>query len=86
VHPMAIGVAIAVINSIANLGGFVAPYGFGVVKQQTGSAQWGLIGLAVFSLLAALASFFIREKEDDKSGLSRTKESVKATQQVPHPS
>lgn len=85
VHPMVIGVAIAVINSIANLGGFVAPYGFGVVKQQTGSTQWGLIGLAVFSLIAALASFLIRENEDENPGLSRKKESAKAAQQVPAP-
>ncbi|GAA4013347.1 MFS transporter [Streptomyces plumbiresistens] len=73
VHPMMIGVAIAVINSLANLGGFVAPYGFGLVQQQTGSTQWGLIALAVFSLIAALASLFI--KEDQDSGLSRKKES-----------
>jgi MFS family permease len=76
VHPMVIGLAIAVINSIANLGGFFAPYGFGVVEQQTGSTQWGLVGLAVFSLIAALASFLLRENEDENSGLPRKKESA----------
>ncbi|MBL1118115.1 MFS transporter [Streptomyces sp. 110] len=78
VHPMVIGVAIAIINSIANLGGFVAPYGFGIVKDRTGSTQWGLIGLAVFSLIAALASCLIRENDDRDSGLSRKRESGKA--------
>ncbi|MEV7391548.1 MFS transporter [Streptomyces sp. NPDC091215] len=76
VHPMVIGVAIAVINSLANLGGFVAPYGFGIVKQQTGSTQWGLIALAVFSLIAAVASLFI--KEDQDPGPSRTEDAPKA--------
>ncbi|MFF7650911.1 MFS transporter [Streptomyces sp. NPDC007983] len=77
VHPMVIGVAIAVINSIANLGGFVAPYGFGIVKEQTGSTQWGLIGLAVFSLIAALASCLIRENDDRDSARPRGEESGK---------
>ncbi|MDW6066480.1 MFS transporter [Streptomyces sp. FXJ1.4098] len=37
VHPMVIGVAIAVINSTANLGGFVAPYGFGSSNSRRGA-------------------------------------------------
>jgi nitrate/nitrite transporter NarK len=53
-------VAIALINSIGNLGGFVAPYTFGVLKQQTGSIQGGLYGLAVTSVLAAGLVFFAR--------------------------
>jgi len=55
-------VAIALINSIGNLGGFVAPYTFGVLKQQTGSIQGGLYGLAVTSVLAAGLVFFARTK------------------------
>lgn len=53
-------VAIALINSLGNLGGFVAPYTFGVLKQQTGSIQGGLYGLAVTSVLAAGLVFLVR--------------------------
>lgn len=62
VHPMAVGTAIAVINALANLGGFVAPYGFGLIKQHTGSTQWGLFGLALASALAALCCLFLRDR------------------------
>jgi len=55
-------VAIALINSLGNLGGFVAPYAFGVLKQQTGSIQGGLYGLAVTSVLAAGLVFLTRTK------------------------
>ncbi|MFJ7999537.1 MFS transporter [Streptomyces sp. NPDC096310] len=64
VHPMAVGMAIALINSLANLGGFVAPYGFGLVKEQTGSTAWGLIALAVVSLIAAVVTCFISDGRD----------------------
>jgi MFS family permease len=55
-------VAIALINSLGNLGGFVAPYAFGVLKQQTGSIQGGLYGLAVTSVLAAGLIFLTRSR------------------------
>jgi MFS family permease len=61
VHPVTVGFAIAVINSVANLGGFVAPYGFGLVKTYTGSTQWGLIALAAVSLLSAAACVFVKD-------------------------
>ncbi|MFO3721828.1 MFS transporter [Pseudomonas sp. HLMP] len=51
---------IALINSLGNLGGFVAPATFGILEEQTGSIQGGLYGLACTSLLAALLVFFIR--------------------------
>ncbi|MES2258018.1 MAG: MFS transporter [Pseudomonadota bacterium] len=53
---------IALINSIGNLGGFVAPAAFGMLEQRTGSIQGGLYGLACASLLAAVAVFFARQK------------------------
>jgi nitrate/nitrite transporter NarK len=37
---------IALINSVGNLGGFVAPTTFGLLEQSTGSIQGGLYGLA----------------------------------------
>ena len=51
---------IALINSVGNLGGFVAPTAFGVLEQTTGSIQGGLYGLALTSLLAAGVIFFAR--------------------------
>ena len=53
---------IALINSLGNLGGFVAPYTFGWLKEHTGSIQGGLYGLAVSSLLAAGLVFLARTK------------------------
>jgi len=44
--------AIAMINSIGNLGGFVGPYAMGYIRDATGSFNGGLLFL-VFCLLAA---------------------------------
>nr|BFE96575.1 hypothetical protein GCM10020185_71110 [Pseudomonas brassicacearum subsp. brassicacearum] len=49
---------IALINSIGNLGGFVAPTAFGFLEQTTGSIEGGLYGLAATSLVAAVVIFF----------------------------
>ena len=51
---------IAWINSIGNLGGFVAPTAFGFLEQSTGSIEGGLYGLAATSLVAAAVIFFVR--------------------------
>ena len=53
---------IALINSIGNLGGFVAPTTFGFLEQTTGSIQGGLYGLAGTSIIAALIVFFAKTK------------------------
>jgi MFS family permease len=53
---------IALINSLGNLGGFVAPATFGYLQQHTGSITGGLYGLGVTSLIAAAASFFVRSR------------------------
>lgn len=58
--PMAAAVAIAMINSVANLGGFVAPYGFGLVHEATGSTQLAMLGLGVFIAAAAGFSLLIK--------------------------
>jgi MFS transporter, ACS family, tartrate transporter len=49
---------IALIHSVANLGGFAGPYAIGRVSQKTGSLLGGLAltGLSLF-LCAALAAF-----------------------------
>ncbi len=51
---------IALINSVGNLGGFVAPTTFGLLEQTTGSIEGGLYGLAATSLVAAVMVFFAR--------------------------
>ena len=57
-------VVIALINSIGNLGGFVAPTVFGKLEKATGSVQYGLYGLAVASVLAAGLVFLVRTKPE----------------------
>ncbi|MFJ9391794.1 MFS transporter [Nocardioides sp. NPDC101246] len=58
--PMTAAVAIAMINSVANLGGFVAPYGFGLVHEATGSTKLAMLGLGVFIAAAAGFSLLIK--------------------------
>nr|WP_225927342.1 MFS transporter [Pseudomonas ekonensis] len=51
---------IALINSVGNLGGFVAPTTFGLLEEHTGSIQGGLYGLAATSVIAAVIVFAAR--------------------------
>ncbi len=60
--PRIVAPAIAVINSLGNLGGFVAPFGFGFIKDQTGTVTYGLYALAVASLLAAVSVLLFRQR------------------------
>ncbi len=53
---------IALINSLGNLGGFVAPTVFGHLEKLTGSVRYGLYGLAASSILTAGLVFFVRTK------------------------
>jgi MFS transporter, ACS family, tartrate transporter len=48
---------IALINSLGNLGGFVAPYAVGALVDRTGNAQAGLFLLAGVLLVTAIATF-----------------------------
>jgi len=48
---------IALINSVGNLGGFLGPYMFGLVKDQTGSDTIGLLALAVAPVVSAIVLF-----------------------------
>ena len=61
---------LALVNSVGNLGGFVAPATFGLLEERTGSIQGGIYGLTTVSLLAAGAVFFART--DRRRGLSTT--------------
>ncbi len=59
-HPAVLAPAIALVNSLGNLGGFVAPYGFGLVKEATGQVTYGLYALALSSVAGAALVFLIR--------------------------
>ncbi|MEU6696421.1 MFS transporter [Pseudonocardia sp. NPDC046786] len=78
VHPMALAAVIAVVNSLGNLGGFVAPYGFGLIKEATGEVTWGLYGLAGFCLLAALLVVMLHQDRTVGDGLSGTDDAATA--------
>jgi sugar phosphate permease len=54
--------AIAVINSVGNLGGFVAPAVFGWLESRTGSVRGGLLGLAATSIATAVVVFLVRAR------------------------
>jgi MFS transporter, ACS family, tartrate transporter len=53
-------IAIAAINSVGNLGGFVGPYAIGVAKGATGSSKGGLIFLSALVLIAFVMAVLIR--------------------------
>ncbi|OGT82619.1 MAG: hypothetical protein A3H91_04200 [Gammaproteobacteria bacterium RIFCSPLOWO2_02_FULL_61_13] len=52
--------AIALINTVGSLGGFVGPYAVGVVKDATGSFTGGLMFLAGLLLLGAVGTLRLR--------------------------
>jgi nitrate/nitrite transporter NarK len=64
-HPLILAPAIAIINSLGNLGGFVAPFGFGIIKEQTGSVIPGLFALAAASTIAAALVYFLKERQTE---------------------
>jgi len=53
-------VGIATINSLANLGGYVGPYGIGLIKDATGSLASGLYFLSATLLFAVVITFVVR--------------------------
>lgn len=53
-------VGIATINSLANLGGYLGPYGIGLIKEATGSLAAGLYFLAAALLFAVVMAYVVR--------------------------
>jgi D-galactonate transporter len=51
---------IALINTVASLGGFVGPYAIGLVRKVTGGFAGGLVFLAVLMLIGAAAALLLR--------------------------
>jgi ACS family tartrate transporter-like MFS transporter len=64
---------LAMINSLGNLGGFVAPYIVGILKDSTGSDQSGLIFLAACLSITGVATYLYARKRPE--GLSTASES-----------
>ncbi|MGO4403583.1 MFS transporter [Bosea sp. RAF48] len=50
---------IAIINSFGNLGGFLAPYGLGLLKDATGNIAPGLMAVSIVEAFAALVLILI---------------------------
>jgi ACS family tartrate transporter-like MFS transporter len=53
---------IALINSLGNVGGFIGPYAIGAVIKKTGSADGGLIFVAIALLISAMLMLAFREE------------------------
>lgn len=54
--------ATALINSIANLGGYLGPYMLGVIKQNTGSTDTGYFALAAMLVISGLIMLTLPKK------------------------
>jgi nitrate/nitrite transporter NarK len=52
--------AIALINSLGNLGGFAAPYATGALEQATGTHRAGMWAVGVVMLVSALVVVLLR--------------------------
>ncbi len=53
---------IALVTSVANLGGFVGPYTVGLIRQRTGSFYSGLICAGVFFLISASLALLLPKR------------------------
>ncbi|GAB3624668.1 MFS transporter [Mariniluteicoccus endophyticus] len=60
---------IAFINTIGILGGFVAPYLIGMIKEATGSTQWGLISMVGLLLVSIVALLLVQRSKDIHKGV-----------------
>jgi MFS transporter, ACS family, tartrate transporter len=63
--------AIAMINAVGNLGGYVGPFVVGWVKDSTHSFGAGLYFLAACSLMAAVITFFAARAAGDPAAIAR---------------
>jgi ACS family tartrate transporter-like MFS transporter len=65
--------AIALINAVGNLGGYVGPFIVGWIKDSTGSFQAGLYFLAAMSFGCAVITFFAARASGEQSAIDRAK-------------
>jgi ACS family tartrate transporter-like MFS transporter len=59
---------IALITSVANLGGSVGPYTLGLIREQTGDSSFGLAWAGVSFLLSASLSLLLPGRGSPQSG------------------
>lgn len=50
---------IALVTSVSSLGGFVGPYTFGLIRQQTGNSYYGLICAGILFLISAVMAMML---------------------------
>ncbi|MET3811483.1 MFS transporter [Arthrobacter sp. UYEF3] len=58
--PKLLAAGIALVNALGNLGGFVAPTAFGIIKDRTGSIEGGLMGLALCSIVGIVLTLSLK--------------------------
>jgi len=56
---------LAMVNSLGNLGGFVAPYAVGVLNDATGNNQSGLVFLAICLAVTGVATYLYARKRPE---------------------
>jgi ACS family tartrate transporter-like MFS transporter len=56
---------LAMVNSLGNLGGFVAPFIVGVLKDATGNSQSGLVFLAIILALTGVATYLYARRRPE---------------------
>ncbi|MBC7763799.1 MAG: MFS transporter [Candidatus Saccharibacteria bacterium] len=61
---------IALINSIGLLGGFISPYIIGIIKDATGSTQYGLTFIVILVLTGALVLFRAQSEKKHSASLN----------------
>jgi ACS family tartrate transporter-like MFS transporter len=71
---------LALVNSLGNLGGFVAPYAVGLLKDATGNNQSGLLFLSFCLCVTAVATYLYARKRPE--GDAALDPAVKATAAV----
>jgi ACS family tartrate transporter-like MFS transporter len=69
---------LAMVNSLGNLGGFVAPYIVGLLKDTTGNSQSGLVFLAACLAITGVATYLYARKRPE--GVSAPAAAVSATE------
>lgn len=69
---------IALINSVGNLGGYIGPFGIGLLKQYTGNMASGLYFLTIFMIFGLILTYFVYAKfETQKSKTMNISENAK---------
>lgn len=57
---------IALINSVGNLGGYIGPFGIGLLKQYTGNMASGLYFLTIVMIFGLILTYFVYTKFETK--------------------